>query len=159
LRTASLKLSVSPSPTPPEFPATATPTMSLETTGIVVGAAVVAGAVDCGGVEVVAIGGAVIAVGTGCVGGAVAAGPVDTVTATVVVTASCDVTSRVHAAGTSANSRIPNARRVLIATSSVDDRAMSRGPIFVVPPFPARLASFQAGERRGDEDLRQLCAS
>jgi hypothetical protein len=116
LRIASLKLSVWPSPTPPELPATAIPTMSLDTTGIVVGAAVVAGAV-VGGRAVVPgdVGGVVSIVVVGCVT-PVGAG-VDAVTTTVVV-ASCDVTSRWHAADVSASTTIPNTRRVFIATSS-----------------------------------------
>src|SRR4051812_43690730 len=80
-RIASLKLSVSPSPIPPEFPATATPTMSLDTTGIVVGAAVGAGVVGAT-VAIVVIGGAVIAVATGCVVGGGGGAVVATVTTT-----------------------------------------------------------------------------
>jgi hypothetical protein len=132
LRIASLKLSVSPSPTPPELPATATPTMSLETTGIVVGAAVVAGAV-VGGAGVVP-GVVVCAVTAVVVGWIDCAGADVEALRTTVVVASCDVTSRSHAAGTNASTTIPNARRVLIATSCVDDRVTSRRRIFVVPP-------------------------
>src|SRR5262245_11101281 len=112
LRIASLKLSVSPSPTPPELPATATPTMSLETTGIVVGGAVDAGAV--GGAAAVVpgvVGGAVTAVVVGC---AVCVGAGVEAVMTIVVVASCDVTSRVQAAGTNASTTIPNTRRVLM---------------------------------------------
>jgi hypothetical protein len=89
--------------------------MSLDTTGMVVGGAVVAGAV--GGAAVVvagAVGGAVAAV-VGCVV-SVGAG-VEAVTTTVVVTPSCDdVTSRSHPIGTSASTANPNARRVFIVT-------------------------------------------
>jgi uncharacterized membrane protein len=89
--------------------------MSLDTTGMVVGGAVVAGAV--GGAAVVVAGAVVGAVGAvvGCVVWVGAS--VEAVTTTVVVVMpSCDVTSRLHPNGTSASATIANARRVFIET-------------------------------------------
>ena len=83
--------------------------------------------------------------GTGAAGGGVAAvvvgcvvwvgASVEAVTTTVVDAASCDeATSRLHPIGTSASTANPNARRVFIVTSTVDDRFTSRRRIIVVPP-------------------------
>jgi hypothetical protein len=117
--------------------------MSLDTTGIVVGAAVVAGAV-VGAAAVVpgAVGGAVAALVAGCVVWVGASVPA--VTTTLVVAASCDVTSRLQPIGTSARTTIPHARRLFIVTSTVDDRVTSRQRILVVPPPARRLPSSDA---------------
>jgi hypothetical protein len=89
--------------------------MSLDTTGIVVGGAVVAGTVGAAAVVTGAVGGVVAAVVVGCV---VSVGPsVEAVTTTVVDAASCDVTSRWHPIATSPSTANPNARRVFIVTS------------------------------------------
>jgi hypothetical protein len=89
--------------------------MSLDTTGIVVGGAVVAGTVGAGGVVAGAVGGVVAGVVVGSVVWVGAS--VEAVTTTVVDAASCDVTSRLHPIGTSASAANPNARRVFIVTS------------------------------------------